>query len=44
MRKNKPEKFKVRVPHALIKTFTRVHKDRKNDYKRQAKHKNEEEN
>jgi hypothetical protein len=34
--------IKVRTPKPLIKTFTRIHKDKKNDYVRQPKHQKDE--
>jgi hypothetical protein len=36
-KKNDKNKIKVRTPKPKIKTFTRIHRDKKNDYKRKKK-------
>jgi len=37
MKKKNKNTIKVRTPKPKIKTFTRVHRDKKNDYRRKKK-------
>jgi hypothetical protein len=37
MKKKKKDTIKIRTPKPKIKTFTRVHRDKKNDYRRKKK-------
>lgn len=38
MKRKDIKKLKVRTPKPKIKTFVRVHADKKNDYRRKPKH------
>ena len=43
MKRKDIKKLKVRTPKPKIKTFVRVHADKKNDYRRKPKHPGREE-